>query len=86
MEHLHVPTQVWEHIQAPIQAHIQALVCAFFLVRYLIWEVSVRMGKKYGIVTLYSFSFFTIYIFVALMKISMRFKQLEASHNMSLDS
>ena len=38
--------------------------------------------KKCWIVTLYSFSFFTIYIFVALMKISMRFKQLEASYIM----
>ena len=30
--------------------------------------------------------FVTIYIFVALRKITMRFKQLEASHIMSLDS
>ena len=39
-------------------------------------------GKNVGLLPFILFSFFTIYIFVALMKISMHFKQLEASYIM----
>ena len=43
-------------------------------------------AKKMGFLPFDLWVFLTIYIFVALMKITRCFKQLEASHIMSLDS
>ena len=46
----------------------------------------VKRLKKVGFLPSILLVFLTIYIFVALMKISMCFKQLEVSHIMSYDS
>ena len=46
----------------------------------------VKRLKKMGFLPSLFWVFLTIYIFVALMKITMCFKQLEASHIMSCDS
>ena len=46
----------------------------------------VEKAKNVGFLPFTLWIFLTIYNFVALMKITMCFKQLEASHIMSLDS